>query len=96
MINKPLQNHFLAADGDIHIATGPGRPDPMAWAESIRTVATEDREWLRQHPEALCRRRLITPVEQKAFGYRLPPDTQVVVKRGPDGSQIRLIGRQPG
>lgn len=68
---------------------GSGTPDAAAWAESIETVAKADREWLRTHPEAKYRRRLVTPIEVRAVGCH--PLAEVVVMRGPDGSQIRMF-----
>jgi hypothetical protein len=71
---------------DTHLAFGEMR-DPAAWLESIKVDAADDRRWLQAHPEAEFRKRSISVREIRATGD--PPDTIVMISRGPDGSQIR-------
>jgi len=63
--------------------------DLVAACAVHETDAADDRRWLAEHPEAKTRHRLATSREATAYG--LPPGCTVVVRRGPMGSQIRMI-----
>ena len=86
--NLSLDQH-LYADGDLHLASAAQPFDPDAWRESLRTIALEDRRWLRKHRKAEFRCRPISPVEMRMTGH--PADTIVTTHRGSYGSQIRCF-----
>ena len=81
--------HRLHAADDLHLAIGGDVVDRGAWRRSIDEVAKLDREWLRQHPEAEYRLRPITQLEVEMSGC--PADSDVCVRRGPHGMQIRMV-----
>jgi len=77
---------------DVHLHLGPGTvQDRMAAEDSCQIDAAKDREWLRQHPNANQRERVASVREMLAFN--LPAGSTVVVKRGPNGSQMRIFFR---
>ena len=53
------------------------------------TDAADDHRWLAEHPEADARHRMATAREMAAYG--LPVGCTVLIRRGPMGSQIRMI-----
>ena len=62
----------------------------LATACAVHEIdAADDRRWLATHPKAEARHRPATSREVTAYG--LPPGCSVVIRRGPEGSQIRMI-----
>ena len=86
---KSPQSQTLVADGDLHLGLSAQPFDPEAWRQSISTVALADKRWLQKHPKAEYRVRPIDPIEMRMNGR--PPETVVLVARGPHGSQIRCF-----
>ena len=60
---------------------------------SMDVDAAADREWLRAHPNKICRVRPASIREVVAFN--LLPGSKTAVVRGPDGSQVRAFMDPP-
>lgn len=90
--NRKENNRRKPRPEDAHLAMGPMN-DPAAWLASVEIDAAADRKWFQAHPEAEYRQRLITTREMRATGS--PAGSVVIVRRGPNGSQIRSF-HHPG
>lgn len=73
---------------DRHLAFGQ-IVDPVALKQSVATDAIADREWLAANPDVVERVRPASLAERQACGA--PLGTTVLVRRGPAGSQIRVL-----
>ncbi len=63
--------------------------DPAAARAVCDAEVLEDYHWLLDHPEANERRRPASSRELAAYG--LPPGSQVIVVRGPAGTQFHMM-----
>ena len=75
---------------DLHLHLGPTSIKDQAASEASCLIdAAADRRWFQQHPELNKRERPCSPREIAANGC--PQGSTVLVIRGPEGSQIRMI-----
>ncbi|MCD0458658.1 hypothetical protein [Roseiconus lacunae] len=83
-----MNNNIYKSSSDIHIAAGLDSPvDPIAAQQSCEIDAARDREWFRENPGQ--QERIRKPSIREIMALALPPGTEVKVRRGPHGSQIR-------
>jgi hypothetical protein len=74
---------------DLHFHFSSAIKDRAASEASCRFDPAADRRWFQQHPDVNERERPCSLREMMATGC--PPGSRVLVIRGPEGSQIRMI-----
>lgn len=81
------QHHRSARHNHLHV--GPPLANVVAAEQTCCVEAAEDRQWFLQNPGRDTRERPATASELEATGH--PPGTQVLVLRGPYGTQMRCF-----